>query len=75
MKTLTVIRYFGGGRGAKTRIAKALSISTAAVSKWPEDGDVPNGSAHRLSIQFPELFQLELGETAAHSTNQSIKAA
>ncbi|SMC29929.1 hypothetical protein SAMN02745857_04272 [Andreprevotia lacus DSM 23236] len=57
MKTLTVLRFFGGGRGAKARIARALGISPAAVSKWPADGEVPAGSAHRLSLLYPQLYE------------------
>ncbi|WP_353327607.1 Cro/CI family transcriptional regulator [Chitiniphilus shinanonensis] len=64
MKTKTVIHFFGGGRGAKARIARELGISAPAVSKWPECGDVPEGSAYRLVLLFPELYQLEREATA-----------
>ena len=57
MKTLTVINFFGGGRGAKARIARAIGISTAAVSKWPVNGNVPLGSAFKLATMFPKLFR------------------
>ena len=53
MKTQTVIDFFGGGRGAKAKIARAVGISPAAVSKWKDD--VPNGSAYVLIQKFPML--------------------
>lgn len=53
MKTQTVINYFGGGRGAKAKIARAVGISPAAVSKWKDD--VPNGSAYVLLQKYPVL--------------------
>ena len=56
MKTETVINFFGGGRGAKAKIARAVGISPAAVSKWRDK--VPNGSAYILIQKFPELAKL-----------------
>ena len=53
MDTITVIKFFGGKRGAKSKIAKTLGISSAAVSKWGKS--VPNGSAYLLLVKFPEL--------------------
>ena len=53
MKTQTVINYFGGGWGAKAKIARAIGISPAAVSKWGDD--VPKSSAYDLLLMFPDL--------------------
>ncbi|OQS40567.1 Cro/CI family transcriptional regulator [Chromobacterium haemolyticum] len=57
MKTSTVVSFFGGGRGAKSRIARALGVSTAAVAKWREF--VPDGSAYQLIQRFPALYDLD----------------
>lgn len=60
MKRETVMNYFGGGRGTKSRVARALGASTAAVSKWSED--IPDNSAYKLCRDFPELYMLDQAE-------------
>ena len=53
MKTQNILYFFGGGHGAKSRVAREIGISAAAVSKWGED--VPEGSAYRLLVKYPAL--------------------
>ncbi|WP_082151152.1 Cro/CI family transcriptional regulator [Chromobacterium sp. LK1] len=57
MRTAIVVSYFGPGRGTKSRIARSLGVSTAAVAKWGET--VPDGSAYQLIRRFPELDQID----------------
>ncbi|WP_425266107.1 Cro/CI family transcriptional regulator [Chromobacterium subtsugae] len=57
MRTAIVVTYFGDGRGVKSRIAKSLGVSTAAVAKWGEL--VPDGSAYQLIRRFPELDRMD----------------
>ncbi|WP_283148991.1 hypothetical protein [Silvimonas soli] len=68
MKTLTVIKFFGGDRGAQAKIARELQISTAAVAKWPKDGDVPGSSLGSLFLKFPELYRMELEKQSTSTT-------
>jgi predicted transcriptional regulator len=51
------MKYFGGGRGTKSRVARVLGVSSAAVSKWSEE--IPDGSAYNLCRDFPELYKLD----------------
>ncbi|WP_335918325.1 Cro/CI family transcriptional regulator [Shewanella algae] len=46
MKTKAAIEYFGGKRGGRTKLAKALGISPSSVSQWAED--VPQLRAFQL---------------------------
>lgn len=69
MRVKTVFDYFGGGRGAKSRIAAELGISRVAVGKWFKrpDGRVPDGSAYSLVLKFPAL-----GEEDRDSTTEPL---
>ncbi|WP_345854220.1 Cro/CI family transcriptional regulator [Shewanella algae] len=46
MKTNIAIEYFGGKRGGRTRLAKALGISPSSISQWEEN--VPKLRAYQL---------------------------
>ena len=64
MKKLTVLNFFGGGRGAQAKAAKALGISTAAVSKWPEE--LPKSAVGRFVESMPDVWR-ELSEIESKS--------
>lgn len=74
MKTETLIKFFGGGCGSQARIAKALGISRAAVSKWGDT--VPPGSAYALCRMYPDLDALDKKEwQQQHDLKTTPKAA
>ena len=70
MKKTTVLNYFGGGRGAQAKVAKAIGVSTAAVSTWPED--LPYSAIGRLAVFQPRAFR-EITRTKKATGNQTIQ--
>lgn len=69
MKKITVLNYFGGGRGAQAKIAKAIGVSTAAVSTWPED--LPYSALGRIAVLQPRAWrELNRKKKAANGSGE-----
>lgn len=54
MRTTDAIAMFGCGRGAKTKLAKALGITLPSICGWGDT--VPALRAYQLREKFPDLF-------------------